>query len=126
MNLPLSPDEFWDILSEKITLGELQAKHVELERQRLFDESVAAASIIFTKKLMGISTCNLLKMRWSCPYRILDELFPGYPRKSKLLKFAYQHSLRTVLATRTNISHGRGAKAIRRRMAQMHHGGKKK
>ena len=126
MDSPVSSEEFWDLLTENITLEELQAKRKELARQKEFNNSVDAASMIFTKKLTGISTSNLLKMRWSCSYRMLHELFPNSTLDLEVLRVAYQRTLRAILSTRPNIPHGRDAREVRRKLAQMHHGCKKK
>lgn len=118
MTSTITSEEFWDLLTEKITLDELKRYH---EQQ----ENIEYVTKIFTRKLEKISTVNLLKMRWKCPDRLLLELFPNVPWPTAIIAIAYKCALRGVLRTRPNIPHGRDAIEARRKLAQMHYGSKR-
>ena len=86
MTSTITSEEFWDLLTEKITLDELKRYH---EQQ----ENIEYVTKIFTRKLEKISTVNLLKMRRECPYRLWFELFPHVPEQSRLITLAYESAL---------------------------------
>ena len=125
MSSNITSEEFWELLTEKITLEELKARREEQRLCQEINDRLNEAFPIFTERLKRISTVNLLKMRWDCPDRLRFELFPNYPHKLLYLNYAFQQALRRVLNSRPNIPHGRDAISARRKMAQANHGSKK-
>ena len=120
MGNSVSGEEYWDLLTGKITYDELQRK---LEF-RNFQFKLSELNILFTKELEKISTINLSKMRRRCPISLRARLLPNSPWID-ICNIAFKYALRGILYSRPNCPKGRDAREIRQKLSQMHHGNKK-
>lgn len=110
----LTNDDFWDLLTERTTLVDLEHRH-----------RLASARAIIRDELEKLSTRSMLNLRrWYAGFDGFDQM-PLNLRQLPGIEEEFYGVLREVLATREHIWRGSAAKEHRRKMAQMHHGSKK-